>query len=114
MTAFRFRTLQVLGIGSQGIRRNTVYQDRWPDPAFGRGGGGRSSSAPIPPIPGFELHTAWKKAATGSWRVRQGEEPVMAVAKKAKHEGKAAKSKSKKDAGKVKHKGKKVKNAAKH
>lgn len=38
----------------------------------------------------------------------------MGVAKKAKHEGKAAKSKTKKDAGKVKHKGKKVKNAAKH
>jgi hypothetical protein len=42
------------------------------------------------------------------------EEPVMGVAKKAKHEAKAAKSKTKKGAGKVKHKGKKVKNAAKH
>ena len=42
------------------------------------------------------------------------EEPVMGVAKKAKHEAKAAKSKIKKDAGKVKHKGKKAKNAAKH
>jgi hypothetical protein len=39
---------------------------------------------------------------------------VMGVAKKAKHEAKAAKSKTKKDAGKVKHKGKKAKNAAKH
>ena len=36
------------------------------------------------------------------------EGPVMGAAKK------AAKSKTKKDAGKVKHKGKKVKNAAKH
>ena len=62
----------------------------------------------------FDLHTAWKKAATGPWRVSQEEEPVMGVVKKAKHEAKAAKSKSKKDAGKVKHKGKKVKNAAKH
>ena len=45
-----------------------------------------------------------------------GEEegPVMGVAKKAKHEAKAAKSKTKKGAGKVKHKGKKAKNAAKH
>ena len=42
------------------------------------------------------------------------EESVMGVAKKAKHEAKAAKSKPKKGAGKVKHKGKKVKNAAKH
>ena len=38
----------------------------------------------------------------------------MGVAEKAKHEAKAAKSKTEKDAGKVKHKGKKVKNAAKH
>ncbi|MGI8447525.1 MAG: hypothetical protein ACR2MP_10180 [Streptosporangiaceae bacterium] len=42
------------------------------------------------------------------------EESVMGAAKKAKHEAKAAKSKTKKDAGKVKHKGKKAKNAAKH
>jgi hypothetical protein len=42
------------------------------------------------------------------------EESVMGVAKKAKHKAKAAKSKTKKDAGKVKHKGKKAKNAAKH
>ena len=39
------------------------------------------------------------------------EESVMGAAKKAKHEAKAAKSKTKKGAGKVKHKGK---NAAKH
>jgi hypothetical protein len=45
---------------------------------------------------------------------RLTEEPVMGVAKKAKHEAKTAKSKTKKDADKVKHKGKKVKNAAKH
>ncbi len=38
----------------------------------------------------------------------------MGVAKKAKHDVKAAKSKPKKGVGKVKHKGKKVKNAAKH
>ena len=38
----------------------------------------------------------------------------MGVAKKAKHEAKAAKNKPKKGAGKVKHKGKKAKNAAKH
>ena len=38
----------------------------------------------------------------------------MGVAKKAKHEAKAAKSKTKKDAGKAMRKGKKVKNAAKH
>jgi hypothetical protein len=43
-----------------------------------------------------------------------GEGSVMGAAKKAKHEAKAAKSKTKKDAGKVKHKGKKAKNAAKH
>jgi hypothetical protein len=43
-----------------------------------------------------------------------GEEPDMGVAKKAKHKAKAAKRKTKKDAGKVKHKGKKAKNAAKH
>jgi hypothetical protein len=42
------------------------------------------------------------------------EESVMGVAKKAKHEAKAAKRKTKKDVGKVKHKGKKAKNAAKH
>jgi hypothetical protein len=42
------------------------------------------------------------------------EEPVMGVAKKAKHEAKAVKSKTKKDAGKVKRKGKKAKDAAKH
>ncbi len=38
----------------------------------------------------------------------------MGVARKAKHEAKAAKGKSEKGAGKVKHKGKKAKNAAKH
>lgn len=37
----------------------------------------------------------------------------MGVAKKAKHEVKAAKGKTKKDADRVKHKGKKAKNAAK-
>jgi hypothetical protein len=42
------------------------------------------------------------------------EELVVGVAKKAKHEAKAAKSKTKKGAHKVKHKGKKAKNAAKH
>jgi hypothetical protein len=42
------------------------------------------------------------------------EEPVMGVAKKARHEAKAAKGKTKKGAGKVKHQGRKVKNAAKH
>jgi hypothetical protein len=42
------------------------------------------------------------------------EEPVMGVAKKARHEAKAAKSKTKKDAGMIKHKGKKAKHAAKH
>jgi hypothetical protein len=42
------------------------------------------------------------------------EESVRGVAKKAKHEAKVAKSKTKKDVGKVKHKGKKAKNAAKH
>jgi hypothetical protein len=41
-------------------------------------------------------------------------ESDMGAAKKAKHESKAAKSKTEKGAGKVKHKGKKVKNAAKH
>jgi hypothetical protein len=53
-------------------------------------------------------------AATGSCGPGGEEEPVMGVAKKAKHEVKAAKSKPKKGAGKVKNKGKKVKNAAKH
>jgi hypothetical protein len=53
-------------------------------------------------------------AATGSWRLSDEEESVMGVAKKAKHEAKAAKKKTKKDVGKAKHKGKKVKNAAKH
>jgi hypothetical protein len=51
---------------------------------------------------------------SGSWCLRREGESVMGVAKKAKHEAKAAKRKTKKDAGKVKHKGKKVKNAAKH
>jgi hypothetical protein len=41
-------------------------------------------------------------------------ESVMGLGKKAKHEAKAVKGKTKKDAGKVKHKGKKAKNAAKH
>jgi len=41
-------------------------------------------------------------------------EQAMGAAKKAKHGGKAAKSKAKKGVGKVKHKGKKAKNAAKH
>jgi hypothetical protein len=53
-------------------------------------------------------------AASGSWRRRQRREPVVGVVKKAKHEAKAAKSKTKKGAGKAKHQGKKVKNAAKH
>lgn len=60
------------------------------------------------------MHPAWKVAAIGLWVSDDEEEPVMGVAKKAKHEAKAAKGKTKKDAGKVKHKGKKVKNAAKH
>jgi len=38
----------------------------------------------------------------------------MGAAKKAKHDAKAVKGKTKKDVGKAKHKGKKVKNAAKH
>jgi hypothetical protein len=42
------------------------------------------------------------------------EESVMGVAKKAKHEAKAAKGKTKKGARKAGHKGKKAKNAAKH
>jgi hypothetical protein len=56
----------------------------------------------------------------GRWQPPDGgvsggeEELVMGVAKKAKHEAKAAKSKTKKDVGKAKHKGKKAKNAAKH
>ena len=59
------------------------------------------------------MHPAWKMAADRG--VSDEEEvSVMGVAKKAKHEAKAAKRKTKKDAGKVKHKGKKVKNAAKH
>ena len=41
-------------------------------------------------------------------------ESVMGLGKKAKHEAKAVKGKTKKDAGKVKHKGRKAKNAAKH
>ena len=65
--------------------------------------------------PGFEPHTAWKRAATPNRGVSgDEEESVMGAVKKAKHEAKKAKSKSKKDAGKVKHKGKKAKNAAKH
>ena len=60
------------------------------------------------------MHPAWKMAASGSWRRRQRREPVVGVVKKAKHEAKAAKSKTKKGAGKAKHQGKKVKNAAKH
>ena len=64
--------------------------------------------------PRFALNPAWKMAATRLWRVRWRRGVVMGVAKKAKHGAKAAKSKTKKDAGKVKHKGKKAKNAAKH
>jgi hypothetical protein len=48
------------------------------------------------------------------WCRRTQKESVMGLGKKAKHEAKAAKGKTKKDAGKVKHKGKKAKNAAKH
>jgi hypothetical protein len=66
----------------------------------------------ISPTPGFALHPGRKMPATRSRR--DEEEPVMGVAKKAKHKAKAVKSKTKKDAGKVKHKGKKAKNAAKH
>jgi hypothetical protein len=68
----------------------------------------------MPPIPGLRC------IQRGRWQPSDGgvsgdkEESVMGVAKKAKHEAKAAKRKTKKDAGKVKHKGKKVKNAAKH
>ena len=48
------------------------------------------------------------------WCRRTRKEPVMGLGKKAKHEAKAVKGKTKKDASKAKHKGKKVKNAAKH
>ena len=68
----------------------------------------------ILPTPGFELHPARKMAGPGLCMSGDEEESVMGVAKKAKHEAKAAKSKAKKGAGKVKHKGKKAKNAAKH
>ena len=65
------------------------------------------------------LHGRWQRIVASQARKNRGvsgeeEEWVMGVAKKAKHEAKAAKRKTKKDAGKVKHKGKKVKNAAKH
>ena len=29
------------------------------------------AAAPMPPTPGFEVHPAWKMAATGSWRLRR-------------------------------------------
>jgi hypothetical protein len=68
----------------------------------------------IPPAPGLScIHRGrWQPPDHGV--SGEEEEPVMGVAKKAKHEAKAAKGKTKKDAGKVKHKGKKAKNAAKH
>ena len=53
-------------------------------------------------------------AATDGGVPGDEEESVVGVARKAKHEAKAAKSKTKKGAGKVKHKGKKAKNAPKH
>ena len=52
----------------------------------------------MPLTPGFEVHPAWKMAAIGSGVSGDEEESVMGVAKKAKHEAKAAKSKTKKDA----------------
>lgn len=62
----------------------------------------------------FELHPARKMGSQPDRGVSgDEEESVMGVAKKAKHEAKAAKGKTKKDAGKVKHKGKKAKNAVK-
>jgi hypothetical protein len=74
----------------------------------------RRRAAVEPPAPGFALHAAWKMPAIGSCVSGEEEESVMGAAKKAKHEAKAAKRKTKKGAGKVKHKGKKAKNAAKH
>jgi hypothetical protein len=50
----------------------------------------------------------------GSAGVGDEEESVMGVARKAKHEAKAVKGKTKKGAGKVKSKGKKAKKTAKH
>ena len=48
------------------------------------------------------------------WCPGMQKESVMGLGKKAKHEARAVKGKTKKAAGKVKHKGKKAKNAAKH
>ena len=79
----------------------------------------------------FELHPAWNlepseapclcgSSAGNAVRMWQRwcrgiqKESVMGLGKKAKHEAKAVKGKTKKDAGKVKRKGKKAKNAAKH
>jgi hypothetical protein len=73
------------------------------------------AAAPMPPTP-----PGLRCIQRGRWQPSDRgvsgdeEESVMGVAKKTKHEAKAAKSKTRKDAGKVKHKGKKVKNAAKH
>jgi hypothetical protein len=96
---------------------------RWP----GAGDAGRADGV----IAGrFELHPAWnlkpsERRVSGSsagnavrmwqrWCCGIQKESVMGLGKKAKHEAKAVKGKTKKDAGKVKHKGKKAKNAAKH
>ena len=68
----------------------------------------------IPPAPGLSCIQRGRWQPPDHGVSGEEEEPVMGVAKKAKHEAKAAKGKTKKDAGKVKHKGKKAKNAAKH
>jgi hypothetical protein len=78
----------------------------------------------------FEIRPAWnlkpsERYVSGSsagnavrmwqrWCHRAQKESVMGLVKKAKHDAKAVKGKTKKDVGKIKHKGKKAKNAAKH
>jgi hypothetical protein len=78
---------------------------------------------------GFEVYPAWKVGATG-WSglsgahlgaqpvmtasVPRDKESVMGAVKKARHEARAVKGKTKKGAGKVKSKAKKGKRAAKH
>ena len=77
-------------------------------------GPGTLAAAPMPPTPGLRCiqRGRWQPPDRGV--SGDEEESVMGVAKKAKHDAKAAKNKTKKGAGKAKHKGKKVKNAAKH
>ena len=68
----------------------------------------------MPPTPGLRCIQRGRCQPPDRGVSGDEEESVMGVAKKAKHDARAAKNETKKGAGKAKHKGKKVKNAAKY